>query len=190
MSINAQNITRVVLMMLVAPALLSGCVSRDISDLESYAEDVLSRKGGTIEPLPPIKPYIKYVYQAGEQKLRTPFETYFNIREIDPETGPVGGPEQEAYQNEIATHNREELEAFPLDSLRMVGVLENEESLWGIIRDSGGVVHRVQVGNYIGTNYGKITNIQEDGIDLRELTRDVSSGLWEEREARVALSEE
>ena len=44
--------------------LASGCVSKDISDLERYAEEVLDRSGGTIEPLPPIKPYERYLYQA------------------------------------------------------------------------------------------------------------------------------
>ena len=71
----------------------------------------------------------------------------------------------------------------------MVGILEDKNILWGIIRDVQGVVHRVQVGNYLGRNFGKILNIQEDRIDLREIIKD-SQGRWEEREATLALYEE
>ena len=92
-------------------------------------------------------------------------------------------------QEEIELHNSEELESFTLDSLRMVGIMENIEAMWGIVRDTDGVVHRVQVGNYIGTNFGKIINIQEDRIDVRELIQD-SQGLWEERAAALALTDE
>jgi type IV pilus assembly protein PilP len=71
----------------------------------------------------------------------------------------------------------------------MVGVLENVDNLWGIIRDPQGTVHRIRVGNYLGRNYGKVINIQEDRIDVREITKD-AQGRYEERGATLALSEE
>ena len=150
-------------------ALAAGCVSKDMSDLEQYKEQVLARKGGNIEPLPPIKPYEHYVYQALELGLRDPFKSFM---EEAPET-----------------HNREELETYELDAMRMVGVLERAEDLWAIVQDQSGTVHRVQVGNYLGRNFGKVTNIQEDRIDVREIIKD-SQGRWQERAASLALSEE
>ncbi len=169
-------------------AITGGCVSKDMTDLEDYAAEVLTRKGGNIEPLPPIKPYERYLYQAEEQGLRDPFRSFFDEEAEIEQTATIGGPEQEAYATEIQTHNREELENFELDSLRMVGVLENAETLWGIVRDQSGVVHRVTTGNYLGRNFGKVTNIQEDRIDIREIIKD-SQGRWEERAATLALSE-
>ena len=71
----------------------------------------------------------------------------------------------------------------------MVGTLQNTNELWGIIKDSAGTVHRVQVGNYIGRNFGKVLDIKEDRLDLREITKD-SEGRWEERNASLALAEE
>lgn len=168
---------------------LSGCVNRDMSDLENYASDILSRPGGRIEPLPPIKPYERYLYAAGEQGLRDPFRSFFRPEPEVAPTDPGDDPEQRRIATEILTHNREELEQVELDSLRMVGILENNNELWGIVRDPEGTVHRVQVGNYMGANYGKILNIQEDRIDLREIVKD-SQGLWEERQATLALSED
>lgn len=165
---------------------LTGCVSRDMFDLENYASQILSRPGGRIEPLPPIKPYERYLYKSGELGLRDPFRSFFQKER------PVIGSGRKQCDDlctEVATHNREELEQSELDSLRMVGILENNDELWGIIRDPEGTVHRVQVGNYMGSNYGKILNIQENRIDLREIIKD-SQGRWEERQASLALSEE
>lgn len=172
-----------------AALLLGGCVSKDMSDLENYAEEVLSRKGGTVEPLPPIKPYERYLYQAEEQGLRDPFRSFFDVEPEAEAVDRVVDAEQQKYTNEILTHNREELESYELDALRMVGVLENSEALWGIVEDAAGTVHRVQVGNYLGRNFGKIINIQEDRIDIREIIKD-STGRWEERPATLALSDE
>ena len=168
---------------------LTGCVSRDKTDLENYASDILSRPGGRIEPLPPIKPYERYLYRSGGLELRDPFRSFFQQSRDKTDIKPVDDPTQQRYATEILTHNREELEHSELDALRMVGVLEDNDDYWGIVRDADGTVHRVQVGNYLGTNYGKILNIQEDRIDVREIIRD-SQGRWEERQATLALSEE
>ena len=170
-------------------ALAAGCVSNDMSDLEKYKDEVLARKGGNIEPLPPIKPYEHYVYQALDLGLRDPFKSFMEEKpEQDKQTKGVDAAQQK-YVDEIQTHNREELETYELDAMRMVGVLERRDDLWAIVKDQGGTVHRVQVGNYLGRNFGKITNIQENRIDVREIIKD-SQGRWQERAASLALSEE
>lgn len=167
-----------------------GCVNRDKSDLDNYVAEVLQRPGGQIEPLPPIRPYQRYLYQSAEAKLRDPFQTFLN-KAPDQEVALEHRNDavQQRYADEISAHNREELEGFELDSLRMVGTLQNNDELWGIIQDNAGTVHRVQIGNYLGRNYGKILNIQEERIELREVTKD-PDGRWEERQASLALNEE
>ena len=69
-----------------------------------------------------------------------------------------------------------------------VGTLQDSDENWGIVQAPGGVVHRVKVGNYMGRNIGKIVNIFEDRIELREIVQD-SQGRWEERQAAIALVE-
>jgi len=91
-------------------------------------------------------------------------------------------------ENEILNRNIEELEQFELDNLRMVGTVEDENNLWGIILDPDGVVHRIKVGNYMGRNTGKILNVFEDRIEVREIVRN-SQGRWEERQTGIALSD-
>ena len=176
---------------LVVPAAalaLSGCVSKDMSDLEAEVQRILARPGGGVEPLPPLKPPKRYLYRAADLGLRSPFESAFDTEATDVADSPADDAQQLAYQTEILTHtNREELEQFPIDALRMVGVMENDAQMWGIIRDPEGSVHRVRTGNYLGMNYGKILSIAEDGIEVREIIKN-AQGEWEERNTELALS--
>ena len=168
---------------------LPACVSRDISDLDDQVSEIMARPGGRIEPLPEIKPYEAYAYQAGDAGSRNPFKLFYVIAKPEIEEGAVDDGLTEEMEREIRNRNREELERFELDSLRMVGTLDNESNNWGIVLDPDGVVHRVSVGNYLGVNIGKVINIYEDKIELREIVQD-SGGRWEEREAAIALIEE
>lgn len=177
------------LLCLLAITTISGCVSRDIGDLEDQVSDVMVRPGGRIEPLPEIKPYEAYAYKSGQAEGRNPFKLFFVIDKPEIQEGAVDDGLTEEMEREIRNRNREELEQFELDSLRMVGTLDNDNNNWGIVLDPDGVVHRVSVGNYLGVNIGKIINIYEDRIELREIVQD-SSGRWEEREAALALIEE
>ena len=170
-------------------ATLGGCVSRDMTDLENYVAEVLARKGGAIEKIPAIKVYEHYLYQAQTNGLRDPFESFFEEKPDKEKVTASQDPGQQKITDEIQTHNREELEGYELDALRMVGILERNEDMWAIVKDQAGTVHRVQVGNYLGRNFGKITNIQEDRVDIREIIKD-AQGRWEERAATLALSEE
>jgi len=175
---------------LSAISLLSGCVSRDISDLENQVSEIMARPGGRIEPLPEIRPYEAYAYRSGKEDMRNPFKLFYVIERPDiTDESIVDDGLTEEMEREIRNRNREELEQFELDSLRMVGTIDNESNNWAIVLDPNGVVHRVKVGNYIGANIGKIINIYEDRIDLREIVQD-SGGRWEEREAALALIEE
>ena len=83
---------------------------------------------------------------------------------------------------------KEELESYSLDTLRMVGTLEQEEDRWGLVKTSDGTIHRVAPGNYMGQNDGRITRVSEDKIELIELVPTGSGFL--EKEAAIALGDE
>jgi len=168
--------------------MLSACVSNDISDLDQWTQEVMARPGGRIEPLPEMKPYEAYTYKSAAENRVDPFQLFYQQRQARPEEVADTGLTSEM-EMEIRNRNREELEQFELDSLRMVGTLQDTQENWGIVVDPGGMVHRVKVGNYAGRNIGKIVNIFEDRIELREIIRD-SEGRWEERRAAIALNEQ
>ncbi|MCG8324535.1 MAG: pilus assembly protein PilP, partial [Thiotrichales bacterium] len=154
--------TRIIFIAFLASQ-LTACVSNDISDLEAQVSEIMKRPGGEIEPLPEIKPYDAYTYQSLEAGAPDPFAPFYieALKEVaqDEDAGLT-----EEMEREIKNRNREELEGYELDSLKMVGTLDGLEDNWGIIESPDGTVHRVKVGNYMGQNIGKITNIFEDKI--------------------------
>jgi len=166
---------------------LAGCGGGSMADLRSYVAEVKTRKGTRIEDLPPIEPYVVYTYPCDEPiQCVDPFEPFY----LEPPKPPPGS-EGEVTSNGLSPdfdRNREELESYPLDGLRMMGTLEKDEQYWGIVRDPDAIIHRVQVGNYIGQNHGKITHISEDKIEILEIIPDGRGG-WEERAAEIALAE-
>ena len=167
---------------------LTACVSNDMSDLELEIENIMKRPGKGIKQLPEVENYDAYAYQSGLNGAKDPFQPFYQkaIEEVSQSEDSGLTPEIE---HEIYNRNREELESFELDSLRMVGTIDDESDNWGIVLDPDGTVHRVRVGNYAGLNVGKIINIFEDRIELRERFQN-SQGRWEEREAVLALAEE
>ena len=167
---------------------LSGCVSTDMSDLDQYITEILARPVGRIEPLPEIKPYEAYTYQSSGLNARDPFKLFYHTEEAEAVEGEGSGLTKEM-EEETRNRNKEELEQYELDSLRMVGTMENGENQWGIVQGPDGAVHRIKVGNYMGRNTGKILNIFENRIEIREIVKD-SQGRWEERQAAIALDEQ
>jgi len=170
---------------------VAGCVSSDMSDLEKQVSKIMSKPGGRLEPLPEIKPYEAYVYESGKLGARNPFKRFYVVEQslaIEKSEGPVDDGLTEEMRNEIQNRNREELEGFELDSIKMVGTLQSEDNHWGIVIDPGGVVHRVKTGNYVGLNIGKITSIEEEQIEVREIIKD-NSGRYGERKALLPLTE-
>ncbi len=167
--------------LLLMAASLSGCSSTNTQDLEEYVKEVTSRQPSRIEPLPEFKPFETFLYSAGDS--RSPFTP----------TDSSGGDLQvaRASTNGIQpdfNRPREPLEESPLDGLRMVGTLEQGSESWALVRNLDGTIHRVQPGNYLGQNHGKITRVSEYEVELTEIIPDGLGG-WQERQASLALSE-
>lgn len=177
---NALRLRKAVLIALVAAAVgVTGC-SRDMSDLEAKVEEMKKRPGGRIEPLPQVKPYETFIYDAYD--LREPFTPDSAVRQSLTAAGGGNGLQPDF------NRSREYLEEFPLDTLRMVGTLELRGEKYALIQTNDGAVHRASVGNYIGQNHGHITSVSEIGIELTEIIPDGSGG-WTERRTGIALSE-
>ena len=70
----------------------------------------------------------------------------------------------------------------------MVGTVAMKSNLWGLVKADDATIHRVQVGNYMGKNYGKIIRISTDKIELMEIVPD-KPGTWREQQTSLALTE-
>jgi type IV pilus assembly protein PilP len=158
-------------------AALSAC-GGDTRDLQAYIDEVKTRPGGRIDPLPEIRPAPSFAYDAGGR--RSPFVPDTPQERVSTDPNAVRGPDP--------SRPREFLEQFPLDTLRMVGTLSGLSGAYGLVQTSDGLVHRVAVGNHLGQNYGRITAITESEIELVEIIPDGLGGFLE-RPAGVGLSD-
>ena len=164
---------------LILFAALTGCANEDISDLRSYVAEVKAKPKRTIPPLPEIKVVEPYIFKA--EGLRDPFKPMQRSDDVDEEIITLAG----GIRPNTSRHS-EELESYSLDTLRMVGTFSMKSELWGLVVAGDGTIHRIQVGNYMGKNYGKIIGIGEDRIELMEIVPD-KPGMWREQQASLAL---
>jgi type IV pilus assembly protein PilP len=153
---------------------LSGC-SNGMDQLKKQVEDIKSRPGDSIEPLPPIKPYEPFAYNAGS--MRSPFVP----------TPPARSDLAAGVRPDVK-RPREFLEQFPLDTMRMVGTLQLQGRNYGLVQGKDGLVHRVLPGNFVGQNDGKIVGISPTKISIIEIVPDGLGG-YIERPAALALTE-
>ena len=79
------------------------------------------------------------------------------------------------------------MEQFTFDSLSMVGTLEKAENDWTLIQDPEGGVHRVQQGEFLGRNHGKIVEMTDTYVAVVEIVSDGSDDGWVERPRTIKL---
>jgi type IV pilus assembly protein PilP len=166
---------RLILCAALAPLLLTGlsaCSSAD-DELERFIEDTKKEPGGRVQPLPEVKPYDQFTYSA--MSLRSPFQP-----------GGASGSAATSGLRPDSRRNREFLEQFSLDTLKMVGTLRLGGVMYGLVQTKDKLVHRVVVGNYIGQADGKITEITASKIVLTEIVPDGLGG-YMERPAALGL---
>lgn len=157
---------------------LNAC-SQDVSDLQSFIAQTKSAHVGSVKPIPQFKPYESFSYSAVD--LRDPFVATADIDKDDTSKTSLLNPD--------STRPKQPLEVFPLDTLSMVGILEQNENLWGLIKDPQNIVHRIQVGNYMGLSEGRVIEINESAIFLVEIVPDGIGG-YIERDASIAIGGE
>jgi len=161
-------------------AVLSGCAKNDVSDLKTFVNEVKIKYKGQVEALPAIAPYESHHYSLS--KTRDPFRPSVSlVKEATLKRSSSG-----LKPNEI--RNKEGLEKYALQSLTMVGIMNNDGQNWAIVKAPDNTIYRVRKGNYMGENNGKITRISESGIDLREIVPDGRGG-WVKRKNKLSLTQ-
>lgn len=157
---------------------LAGCAGGEFQDLKSFVEQSEQGMRGRVDPLPQVQIYEPMAYEAFE--LPDPFAP----RKIDPDkTAAAGG-----LQPDI-DRPKEPLEAYPLESLSMVGTLERGRQRWALVKTPENTLYRVRNGNYVGQNFGVVAMITETSVTLKELIQD-TNGSWSERTSTLQLVEE
>ena len=157
----------------------AACGGESHQDLRQFVKEGENLPHGRVPPLPQVKPYEPFNYTAFD--LIDPFKP----RKIEPPRGAAGAGGVAPDLN----RRREPLEAFPLESLRMVGTLEQKKQMFALVKAPDNTLFRVRSGNYVGQNFGRIVEISESQVKLKEIVQD-SGGNWEEKEQVLLLQEE
>lgn len=172
---------RPVVVAFASAALLAGCGGEEHGDLKQELAQLTKDFRGQVPPLPQAKPYEPVPYSAENQ--------------VDPfrpdriEVAQVGTRTSDA-KSKIAEHEKrlkEPLEAFPLESIMMLGTITQDKETFALVK-AGPNLYRVKKGNYMGQNFGVITGIDEGSIKLKELVQD-GTGEWVERASALQLVE-
>jgi len=158
--------------------LLAGC-GAETEELQDWMERQRREVKPNVSPLSPPKKFEAQPYtslQAIEPFSRDKLSVALKMEARQPNS----------MLDAELNRRKEPLEFFPMDSLKMVGILEQKGEVWGLIQDPDGTIHRVQAGNHAGENYGEIIRISEESIDFVEIIPD-GLGAWIEREISLSI---
>jgi type IV pilus assembly protein PilP len=158
---------------------LAGC-SGDLDEVRQWMEQERKDAKPTVTPLLPPKKFLPQPYEAGTGV--DPFST---------QKLSVAIRQEAAQPNSLLTaeinRRKEPLEAYPLDTMSMVGSLTREGRRYALLRVDN-LLYQVRAGDYLGQNFGRITKISETEITLREVVQD-AAGEWIERTSTLQLQE-
>lgn len=155
---------------------LAACGGNGYEDLEQFVKNSGNNLRGKVDPLPEVKPYQPFTYAAFD--LPDPFKP----RKLKLSQGGGG------LQPDM-NRPKEPLEAYALESLKMVGVLKQKGQTFAIIKAPDNAIYRVHSGNHIGQNFGLVTAVNDTTVKIKEIVQD-SAGDWAERESNLTLQEQ
>jgi len=170
---------RAILLAALGSVLLAGCDGEQYGDLKEELNGLTREMRGRVEPLPVVKPYEPVPYQVAE--LADPF----GPAKIEMVTKGAANSTSKLKPDE--SRPKEPLEAFALESLKMVGTLQQGKQVFALIRAEASL-YRIKSGNYMGQNFGLVTDVSENEVKLRELVQD-PAGDWTERVSSIQLQE-
>lgn len=157
---------------------LIGCeASTELADLQAFVDEVKARPAESIEPLPEEQLYAPFVYRANG--LPSPFYMNGHAEQGSPVPSKSNALEPDTMR---AKHF---LEGFSIENLTMVGVLSNSRAHYALLRSENGV-HKVAVGDYLGSNHGRVKAITATTLEIMEVISDGEEG-WREQAQILVL---
>lgn len=172
------------LLVVTMTLVLAGCGASSEDELRAWMADQRNQMRPKVPPISEPKPYKpeNYVDTAAVDPFSKDKLTSALKRDVvQPATitSALIAPE--------LARRKEALEAFPLDTMAMVGSLIQEGQPAALVRVDR-LLYQVRLGSYLGMNYGRVTKITETEVVLREIVQD-AVGEWIERPATLQLQE-
>ena len=159
---------------------LAGCSDSDVREVQQWMADTEKNTPVSVKPLSEPKTFIAFAYQAGD--AIDPFSQDKLLAELartDARSDSPLKPDTE--------RRRELLETFPLDTMQMVGLLQKGGDNHALVQIDRNV-HQVRAGQRIGQNFGVVTSVTEQAVNIREVVQD-ATGDWVERMSKLELQD-
>ena len=161
-----------------------GCGSSGEDELRQWMANERAQANPRVTPIAEPKQFLPQPYAAEEGM--EPFNALKLTQALRRESSQVAS--NAALIAPEMARRKEPLEAFPLDAMAMVGSMNKNGKPTALLTVDK-LLYQVQLGNYLGQNYGRITAITETSIQLREIVQD-PTGDWIERTTSLELQEE
>lgn len=168
------------LLLSVGVLALTGCDATDQGEVEQWMSQVRRDMKVSTQEIPPPRKFEPFQYE--QQKNIDPF----NPAKIELALQKLASKSSSGLKPDM-DRRREPLEAFPLDTIRMVGVLRRPDAVAALLQVDR-VVYQARVGNYVGQQFGMITKISETEVTLKEIVQD-AAGEWVEQITTLQLQE-
>ena len=176
---SARSLSRRLAGVVLLGAVLAGCTGEQ-DELQQWMEQQKREVKPSVQPLSPPK---KFNPQ--------PYASLTGVEPFSTQKLTVALKQEARQPNSLLAaeinRRKEPLEAYPLDSMIMVGSVSKQGRPYVLLRVDN-LLYQVKLGDYIGQHYGKITKITETDISLREIVQD-AAGEWIERTSALQLQE-
>jgi type IV pilus assembly protein PilP len=179
-AVNRSGFALLLSFMTLVVLVLGGCSSRH-QDIEQWMNQQRQAATPRVMPIPKPVPFIPAAYTQSAQP--DPFLADRLTKALKAQNSS-----SDTLLRAELNRRKEPLESLPLDALSMVGSIGKQHERQVALIKANNLIYQVRVGNYLGQDYGKITKITENAIELREIVQD-SSGEWIEHNAEMQLQE-
>lgn len=170
--------------LLTAVVMLAACAPAN-QDLHDWMDEQRRQTKPRVKPLSEPKQFIPLPYTGDANDALDPYGSVRLTRALRKDSG-AGGSGAALMAAEL-DRRKEPLEDFPLDTMTMVGSLQQGARRVALVRVNG-LLHQVRAGNYLGQNFGRVMQVTESEVVLREIVQD-AAGEWIERKASLQLQE-
>lgn len=164
--------------LVAAALLLAGCGDSDVKEVRDWMDQVKRDTRPAVKPLSEPKDFLPYAY--GAKETVDPFSQTKLLNQLAKAAEASQDPNKPDLQR-----TRELLESYPLDTMRMVGTMQKGGVNYALLQIDRSV-YQVRSGQRIGQNFGIVTRVGDDAINIREVVQD-AAGEWVERMAKLEL---
>jgi type IV pilus assembly protein PilP len=165
--------------------MITGCDAVDERDLSEWMVEQRNTFKPKVKPISEPRKFLPEIY--AKNNLDDPFE-FKKLSDGISADIDASAKKNSALIDEEMKRRRQPLEAFPLDALFFVGVLQKNKTKIALVKFQS-QLHQVSIGDYMGASYGRVLDVNESQIKLRELVQE-GGGEWVEKETIVQIQED